>query len=427
MKKRFIQIFLVFIFAIIASCASFETVTDNTKTTAKDNQQYVLLISFDGFRHDYAEKYNLPNFHRMMKEGSYAKSMLSSFPSKTFPNHYSIITGMYPGHHGLVDNKYYDKKRNTYYSIGDRDKVEDPYYYGGTPLWQHLQNHGMKTASYFWVGSETPIEGQYPTYYHKYDGSVPNEKRIEEVMKWFRLPKDKRPRFVTLYFSLVDTEGHHTGPNSSELKKTVEEADRLMGIILDDLKEIPLSITTIVTSDHGMTEMNSNPENLVFIDDIIKPIKDKIIYVNNGMHCHIYVKDGEDKEAIYQWLKNAFATKPVTVYKKENTPKRWHYNESDKIGDILLTTNAPVYMLPNANHPVAKKTKPWGTHGYDPYTTPDMGAIFYIIGDNIKKNYEIKEFENVNIFPLITKILGVPNPKDIDGNEKVLEKVLKDK
>ena len=334
---------------------------------------------------------------------------------------------MYPGNHGLVDNKYYDRNRKTYYSIGDRDKVEDPYYYGGVPLWQHLQNNGMKTASYFWVGSEAPIMGQYPTYYHKYNGKIPNEKRIHEVMNWFRLPKDKRPRFVTLYFSLVDTEGHHTGPNSEKLRTTVREADRLMGMILDSVQHIDLPITTIVTSDHGMTEMNSNPENLVFVDDILKPLSDKIIYVNNGMHCHIYVNEGENKDEIFHFLETAFAGKPVKVYKKEDTPKRWHYNKNARIGDILITTDSPVYMLPNADHPVTRKTHPWGTHGYDPYTTPDMGAIFYIVGKNIKKNNSVGEFENIHIYPLITKILGVPNPKSIDGKEEVLESVLKEK
>ena len=426
MKNKFYQYLLFSIITIfMIGCQSYKTVTEKTTVSSKvEKEPYVLLISFDGFRHDYTEKYDLPNFKRMMKEGTYATSMLPSFPSKTFPNHYSIITGMYPGNHGLVDNKYYDKKRKTYYSLADRDKVEDPYYYGGTPLWQHLQNNGMKTASYYWVGSETPIMGQFPTYYHKYDGDTPNETRIHEVMNWFRLPKSERPRFVTLYFSLVDHEGHETGPNSPELKKTVQEADRLMGMILDSVQKVNLPITTIVTSDHGMTEMSSKPENLIFLDAMLAPIKDKIVYVNSGMHCHIYINEGEDKNQIYDFLKNALSTTPIKVYKKEETPKHWHYNQNYRIGDILLTVDAPLYMLPDANHPVTKKDKPWGTHGYDPYTTPDMGAIFYIVGDNVKKNNKIGEFENINIFPLINKILGVPNPENIDGNINVLENVL---
>ena len=188
--------------------------TKAQNTAHPQEKQYVLLVSFDGFRNDYPEKFNLPNFQQLKQKSSYSKGLIPSFPSKTFPNHYTIITGMYPGSHGLVDNKFFSPSLQKIYSIPDRSAVQNPDFYGGTPLWQWFQQHGIKTASYFWVGSEAPIQGQFPTYYHIYDQNIPYSKRVDEVMNWFRLPEEDRPQFVTLYFEFVDSAGHRTGTNS---------------------------------------------------------------------------------------------------------------------------------------------------------------------------------------------------------------------
>lgn len=418
--KNILQNWLVLAFSLLLiSCGTKKTTTNQTN----EKENYVLLVSFDAFRHDYAEKYNLKNFKQLAKNGASTQMMLSGFPSKTFPNHYSIITGMYPGNHGLVDNKFYVKERDVFYTIGDRTKVEDPFYYKGYPLWQWLQKHGMKTASYFWVGSEAPIQGEFPTYYYKYDEKVPDEERIAQVIRWFQLPKNERPRFVTLYFSFVDTEGHNSGPNSETLKQAVQEADRLLGILMEKVSNLDLPITTIVVSDHGMTEMQSNDEYLITTDEVANYLKDKAHFVNNGMHGHIYVKNQEDSNEIYQYVKSKL-TPRVSVYFRNETPKQWHYNKDTRIGDIVLTCDAPYYMIPNKNHPLAKKQNKWGTHGYNPYTTPDMGGIFYATGHNIKKGYKLNTFENVNVYPLITYILGVGNPETIDGKTEVLEEII---
>jgi predicted AlkP superfamily pyrophosphatase or phosphodiesterase len=195
---------------------------------AQDKTQ-VLLISFDGFRHDYVERFEAPNFKAFIAQGTAAKSLVPSFPSKTFPNHYSIITGLYPGHHGLISNSFYDSKRNEKYSIRNRKVVEDPYYYGGTPLWQLTQENGHKAASFFWVGSEAPIKGSFPDFYKIYDGSVSNYARVDSVISWMGLPALERPLFTSLYFDLVDTQCHRFGPNSQELREAVLEADTILG------------------------------------------------------------------------------------------------------------------------------------------------------------------------------------------------------
>ena len=177
-------LFVMMSFFVLLSCKT-TAVAQNQKL----EKNYVLLVSFDGFRYDYPDRFHLPNFKKLQKKSSYAKGSFSSFPSKTFPNHYSIITGMYPGNHGIVDNKFYSPELQKVYAIPDRTAVQEAKFYGGIPLWQWLQRHGIKTASYFWVGSEAPILGEYPTYYKQYNDKVPYEDRINQVIEWFRLPE----------------------------------------------------------------------------------------------------------------------------------------------------------------------------------------------------------------------------------------------
>lgn len=421
--KNYFQIATFLVLSIyFTSCGT----TQKTTSIASENTQekpYVLLVSFDGFRYDYAEKFNLPNFKKLAEDGASTAHMIPSFPSKTFPNHYAIITGMYPGNNGLVDNNFYDTDRNDYYSIGNRKNVEDPYYYSGTPLWQWLQSKGMKTASYYWIGSEAPINGEYPTYYYIYEDNTPNDERIDQVINWFKLPKNERPRFVTLYFSLVDTQGHNHGPNSPEVEAATKEADRLLDMLLDKIKTINLPINTIVTSDHGMIEMDSKKDIFVNIEPITKALEDKAIIVNSGMHTHVYLKDGAKLEDVLTVLRTELPAH-VKVYPKSDIPYKWHYNKDNRVGDILIVAEAPYYMVARENDPITQKRELWGTHGYDPSTTPEMGAIFYAVGPNIKKNIQIEPFENIHIFPFVTKIIGVDNPKDIDGDTEVLAPIL---
>lgn len=410
---------------IILSClVLFSCKTANIATQQKAEKNYVLLVSFDGFRYDYPERFNLPNFKKLQQKSSYAKGVISSFPSKTFPNHYSIITGMYAGNHGIVDNKFYDAKQQSIYSIPDKAAVRNPNFYGGTPLWQWLQKHGIKTASYFWVGSETNIQGEYPTYYKYYDANIPYEDRIKQVFDWFALPEADRPQFITLYFEFVDHFGHHTGTNSEETKKATQLADELLGKIMAGVEQSGLPITTIITSDHGMINMKSDEDKLIITGEIENQLSQKANFINNGMHCQVYLKDKKDKEEVYQSLKQFFADKKaVKVYKKEETPKKWHYRKHANIGDFVIISDAPYYMMTNKDNIWAKKTSTWGTHGYDPYTTPEMMAIFYAMGKNIKENNKVQPFHNVHIYPFITNIFGIGNPKNIDGKTKVLAPV----
>lgn len=365
---------------------------------------YVLLVSFDGFRHDYVEKYDAKNFKDFIENGSAAKSLIPGFPSKTFPNHYSIVTGLYPGNHGLVANSFYDSIKNTTYKIGKRELVEDPFYYGGTPLWQLTQQNGYPAASYFWVGSEAPIQGSFPNYYFTYDGSVSNKKRIRQVIKWFELPEKERPHFISLYFSMVDSEGHRSGPNSKSLASTVKKADKLVGFLMKKLQKIDLPVDVMITSDHGMKEIKTRTHS-IDPEPILETIPNKATVVSGQIITQIYLPETEIDE-IYTEIKSLETH--FKVYKKGEMPKKWHYNENYRIGDLVILAE-PGYIFNNRN-----LSEIVGVHGYDPFESEEMHGIFYAQGPHIQQAKSIESIENVNIYPLITKILGFENPH-IDG------------
>lgn len=382
------------------------------------------MVSFDGFRHDYVEKYNTPNIKEFIKQGAAAELMRPAFPSKTFPNHYTLVTGLYPGNHGLVDNTFYDKGRDTFYSIRQRAKVEDSYYYGGLPLWQLVQQNGMKSASYFWVGSEARIEGEFPTYYHRFDDSVPHKNRVNAVFDWLKLPEAERPHLMTIYFSMVDTQGHEYGPNGQKTKEAVMEADSLVGMLVEGLKKIDLPVNVILVADHGMYEMQNKPEYFIYQEDILAGLpKDDFIFVNNMTHANIFLKNKAKEDSIYNVVKARESH--FKVYKKAEIPAKLHFNTHPRIGDLFFVVE-PAYSI-YSKESLAKRPETravWGVHGFDPSITPEMGAIFYAKGPNIKAGIKIPAFDNIHVYPFVAAILGITPPK-VDGDIKVLEGILK--
>lgn len=394
----------------------------NIKQIHTGDEPYVLLISFDGFRHDYVEKYKAPNFMAFIKEGVSAKSLISAFPSKTFPNHYSIVTGLYPEHHGLVDNTFLDSKLGLY-KISDREAVANPSFYKGVPLWQLVQSHGMKSASFFWVGSETPVGGTYPTYWKPYDGTISNEDRVKTVMNWLKLPVAERPRFISLYFSMVDSAGHGYGPDSEETKAAVLEADALLGLIMNDLKNIDLDVNVIVVSDHGMLGIQPKPDHFLSEENLIKDIDLKnVVYANDGSQIHFYCDGPASKERVYKALKSR--ENHFTVYKNEEIPAKWHYRHNQRIGDILVVMDSGYYTFSRSQREaVLNAQRTIGVHGYRPELTA-MQGIFYANGPQIAKGISIESFENIHIYPFLAGILNIKKLPAIDGKKEVLEKYL---
>jgi predicted AlkP superfamily pyrophosphatase or phosphodiesterase len=387
-----------------------------------DATPYVILISFDGFRHDYVKNFAPPHISEFIKIGTQAEGLVPSFPSKTFPNHYTIVTGLTPGHHGLVDNTFFDPKRRVMYGMRDEAVVVDPYYYGGIPLWELAKQNGVRSASYFWVGSEMTEEKRHPDYYVPFDDKEDPQKRIDQTLAWLRLPEKERPHLITLYFSSPDHEGHDFGPNSIQAKNAVLRDDSLLNNLMTGLKSIPLPVNVILVSDHGMAELTVQQETYIFMDDLLNRKDTSVVIAIGGTQAHLYIKSKQKQDSIYKRLKQK--QDGFYVLKKSEYPERWDYRV-DRAGDMMIIANQGKYIR-GANWDTFLKTaavgSKFGVHGYDPVDMKDMRGIFYAQGPNIKSGLTIPAFQNIHIYPLVAKILGLPLPP-IDGKPEVLESI----
>lgn len=388
---------------------------------------HVILISLDGFRYDYVERFQPENLKKFIADGVAANSLIPSFPSKTFPNHYTIATGMRPEKHGIVDNSFYSAERNTEYKINKREEVTDGTWYAGTPLWVLAEQNGMKAASYFFVGSEAAIQDVRPTYYYDYDGSVNNLTRVSKVFEWLQLPDSLRPRMITMYFSDMDDLGHRFGPsNDLQLSTRLNQLDRELGALFEGVKSLDLDVNIIIVSDHGMKDVSL--ENRIPLENLLNGVKARV--VNSGALAHIYLEDPSQKAKVLDELSNKKgAFKVVDPIKKE------YYKDlssfGDRIGDILILADLGSYLVDTEAYleVVARRMRIdqsdlRGEHGFSS-EYPEMHGIFYANGPQIHSKMTINSFDNIHIYPLICKVLGLPVPEEVQGELSVLEPILK--
>ena len=386
-------------------------------SVAAQKKPYVILISIDGLRSDFVEKYNAKSLQAYGKSGVVADYMTSSFPSLTFPNHYSIVTGLYPAHHGLVDNTFFDEKANATYTMSNKKMVADPYWYGGTPLWVLAEKQQMVTASFYWVASEAPIANTKPTYFYNYNDKIKIETRIAQVKSWLSLPDKTRPHLITFYMPDVDDAAHNYGPDSKQAEAAVQFIDNVIKQMNEAVSSLNLPINFILVSDHGMALVNS--QTPMRLPKAVDPAK---FYIPSGSALlQLYAKDSSVILPTYKaLLKEA---EGYDVYLKENTPKDFHYNKTNdrfnRIGDIILVAKLP-YTFSLSGRPSSP-----GKHGYDP-RLPEMRASFLAWGPAFKSGKKIKGFENVHVYPLVAKILGLQfDDKTTDGKLSVLKQTLK--
>jgi predicted AlkP superfamily pyrophosphatase or phosphodiesterase len=421
MKKQFVHIVLTLVL-IVLTTGSFaqdttQKIVDGRRNDKSQfNKPYVILISADGFRADFTELYNATFLKSISKKGVRAQFMTPSFPSLTFPNHYSIVTGMYPSHHGLVDNTYYDASRGAEYRMGNQKTVQDGSWYGGTPLWVLAEQQKMLSASFYWVASEAAIQNTRPTYYYVYNEKINIANRIKAVKDWLSLPEDQRPHMITFYFPQVDHEAHTYGPNDPHVAEAVQLVDSSINALQAALSTLNLPINYIFVSDHGMTKVDN--DNTLGMPAAIDTAAMRVPW--GDALIHVYAKDTSKLTATYNGLKKDTS---VSVYKLDETPAYWHYKKSDdkynRIGDLIVVPH-----LPKVFNFSTKKTT-LGKHGFDNHH-PDMRATFMAWGPAFKSGLTIKDFENVNIYPLVAKILGLKiDEKQIDGKLAVLANTLK--
>ena len=399
---------LILGFTLLAACASCQSAGDN----------YTVIISLDGNRWDYPQYYNTEFFDSLATVGVSAR-MEPSFPASTFPNHYTLATGLVPDHHGLVNNSFWDPGREYSYSMSDPACRYDPYYYGGEPIWITAQHQGVKTGNVYWVGSDIPIKDEYPTYYRNWDED-PHwdfEERVDEIVRLMSLPESERPRLVMGYFDEPDHTGHVYGPISPETKEMVEHMDSLMHGLYLRLKALPHGdrINFIVLSDHGMEEIS--PERFVsWHNEIPEGWAEN---VKGTSPTSIFVKEGY-VDSLYNRLSKI---EHLSVWKHGEVPGELNYGTSERLGDLIV---APDLGWQFASSP----SKNNGAHGYSP-KEPDMMVMFRAVGPDFKEGYEApftegeqSAFRNVDIYPLLCKLLGI-KPAATDGKLERIVNILK--
>ncbi len=412
-----VWLFQAFWFAVACSGQPIRFETAQRAKVKPPDSDYVLLISLDGFRWDYVERFQPPNLLKFIEGGVQAQALWPSYPSKTFPNHYTIATGMYPNSHGLVDNSFYDKEKGEEYRINKRELVEDGSWYGGTPIWVLAGKAGMRTASFFFVGSEANIQGMRPNEYFRYDGSISHEQRVRQVLDWLALPEAERPRLITLYFSDMDDVGHRHGPNADEqLREKLASLDQSLGQLFEGIQKTGLPINILIVSDHGMAAIRA--ENLLPIESV----EDDEQYrtVNNGALAHIHLHREADEESVFQKLKSAenhyriYRTAEAPGFETPPTNHRW--------GDFLVVPDSGYYFA-NARIIGLRKmstSKEFGEHGFSP-NNRDMHGIFYANGPAFPKGKIVPGFKNIHIYPLMCRLLQLDIPSDIDGEAEFWE------
>jgi predicted AlkP superfamily pyrophosphatase or phosphodiesterase len=398
------------------------THVDNGPNSAWAQQQhYVVLVSLDGFRWDYARRDHATHLLAVGRQGVWApEGMLPSYPSLTFPNHLTIVTGLYPENHGIVANHFYDPARKAHYSMTDAEVVTDGSWYSGVPIWSLAESKGMRTATLLWPGSEAEIAGFRPTWYARFDARTQasaeaEQARIDDAAALLRLPEEQRPHFIAIYYYEPDHEGHEHGPDAPQTRAAELKMDALVGKLKAALDATKLPIDLVVVSDHGMAKSEGDWINLDQFADL-KGFKTE--------GALLYADNEEDRARVYDQLKHV--SSEFMVYRLKNVPADLNFNANPRAGDPVIVPTGPYAIRAHAPAPGDGDKKPSvGMHGFDAHTMPEMKASFFAAGPDLAAGKTVAPFENVNLYPWMAHMLGMNAPKN-DGSLNVLSGTLRD-
>ncbi|MDX2235040.1 MAG: ectonucleotide pyrophosphatase/phosphodiesterase [Hyphomonadaceae bacterium] len=376
----------------------------------------LILVSIDGFRTDYIDRGLTPTLSSLAEGGVRADAMRPSFPSVTFPNHYTLVTGLRPDRHGIVNNTMVDPTRpDAVFKLSDRVEATNPFWWeGAAPLWVTAEAKGVRTATMFWPGSEVAIRGVRPRDWLPFNQAMPSQARVDQVLAWMERPAQERPRFVTLYFDIVDTQGHVFGPDSAEVNAALGEVDAAMASLVAGLKARGVAADLVVVSDHGMAAVG--PERSIDLDALVAPDAITVPWMAGYL---LGVTPVAGREAA---VEAALLGRrgPMECWRKRELPERFAFGASPRI--------PPIVCLPDTGWTIVSAARPSryaskGAHGYDPQH-PDMGAVFVANGPSFRAGARVPPFDNVHVYPLLTHILGVA-PEPNDGDLAVLKPALR--
>lgn len=371
----------------------------------------LLLISLDGFRPDYLDL--TPTLKRLAYCGVSAPYMKPVFPTKTFPNHYSIVTGLYPESHGIIDNNMYHPKLKRAFSVRRGQDNYNPVWWEAEPLWVTAEKQGKITGTYFWPGSEIKINGTRPTYYFKYSNKVSWKRRLDTIMSWLDLPQESRPSFMTLYINEPDHASHAHGPESQQVNRVLNKLDSFIELMIMALQRKNLlgCVDIIIVSDHGMAKTDCS--KVIVLNNYINSSE---VYLSPGPIGRIRPKGKRSVESLVEIFR---CNRPeLLVYKKNDLPKRYHYSFNNKIEPVIIDL-PPGWTIV---HDFDQKYCQGGNHGYD-YLNPEMNAIFLAYGPSFKRNLLIEPFLNLELYELMAELLDV-NPNPNNGTRGSLHHIL---
>jgi predicted AlkP superfamily pyrophosphatase or phosphodiesterase len=392
-----IRLCALFLALTLAACATAPPKTAGTPPLT-------ILISIDGFRADYLDRGVTPTLSGLARDGVRA-GMRPSFPSKTFPNHYAIVTGLRPDRNGIVDNTMLDPNiPGVTFRISDKVTGADARWWNeATPIWVTAERAGVRTATMFWPGSDVAIQGVRPSRWRLFDMSLPAQARTDQLLAWLDTPPAERARFATLYFDDVDTAGHHFGPDSGEVNAAAATVDAAIGRLLEGLKARGIVANLVIVADHGMAATPDNQK--IFYDDLLP--KDAARTITLGAFLSLYPNPGHEADVARALLR---PHEHLQCWRKQDIPRRFHYGANPRV--------PPYFCLPQTGwtvttHGYKPKTPERGAHGFDPYS-PEMRAIFVAEGPAFRRGVTLPSFDNVDVYPLLARLIGV-RPKAGDG------------
>lgn len=407
--KNIFRATLALLVLFLAACAS--------QTPKPQTHSPVILISIDGFRTDYFERGLTPNLAALAADGVRAQAMRPAFPSLTFPNHYSLVTGLYPDHHGIVNNTMADPQLGKF-TIKTSATASGQWWDGAEPIWVTADKQGLRTGTMFWPGSDMEIRGHRPDHYLTFDGKISADHRVDQVLAWLDLPADQRPRFLTLYFDQVDHQGHDYSPDSAEVNEALRATDAALGRLVEQLKKRNLyrSVNLVIVSDHGMAEVDA--ARTVLLDNLVN--LEHIDLVTSGIVVGIRPKSGFEAEVDKALLGKH---EHVECWRKSELPPRLHYGTHVRIPAIVCLPDSGWLVETREFHSRPNHKVHGGEHGYD-NDAPEMRALFVAHGPAFKSGVTVPEFDNVDVYPLLTDLLGI-QPQPNDGNPATAREMLR--
>ena len=406
-----------FLLAAIAACLLCACSATLSSATPGGDAPTLLLVSLDGVHPDMLGRGDTPHLDRLAREGVRAAWMQPSYPALTFPNHYTLVTGLRPDRHGVVHNAMYDDDLGAF-ALKDRDAVGDGRWWGGEPLWVTAERAGLPTATMFWPGSEAPVQGVRPTRWYPYEDGLALEVRIDRVLGWLSEPAATRPRLATLYFEHPDHAGHGYGPASPQLHAALRDVDAAIGDLLSAIAARGLRdrVNLVIVSDHGMAPV---PSGLVGGGEHMGAPADALV-ARPGLGGGFRPRPGREAAAAAALL-GAHAR--YDCWRREALPARWQYGQHPRVPPIVCQMHVGWDAVPRANL-ARRPDRTRGSHGYDP-AAPEMRAIFIAHGPAFRSGTELPGFDNVDVYPLLARLLGV-EPAEHDGDARTLLPALRE-